>query len=134
MARIAGRNARMYVAIASGGSAEPIPFITSFGIKSTAGRYDVTALGDTGHSYVQGLPDAQGDWKGFYDSATAQLYTASTDGIARKVYFYSDIVSSPAQYWYGTVFLDFNVDFSVDAAAPISGTWASSAGSLTKVG
>lgn len=132
MARIAGRNARMYVAITSGGTAELIPYIKSFSIKSATDRYDVTAQGDTGKAYVAGLPDAQGDWSGFYDTATAQLFTASQDGVARRVYMYPDI-TSPGTYWFTTAFFDFNIENSVDAASPINGTWAA-ATSLAKVG
>lgn len=132
MAKIAGRNARVYVAIASGGSAEPIPFISSFSIKSSTDRYEVTSFGDTGKTYVAGLPDAQGDWAGFYDSSTAQLYTASQDGVARKAYFYPD-TTQPGTYWYTTAFFDFNLDNPVSGAVAINGTWAA-ATALTKVG
>ena len=132
MARISGRNARLYVNVTSGGTAEPIPYIKSFSIKGSTDRYDVTAQGDSGRVYVPGLPDAQGDWSGFYDSATAQLYTASQDGVARKVYAYPDI-NSAGTYWFTTAYFDFSAEFAVDAGAPINGTWAA-ASSLTKVG
>lgn len=132
MARIAGRNARFYVNVTSGGTAEPIPFIKSFSINGSSDRYDVTALGDTGKAYVAGLPDAQGDWAGFYDTATAQLFTAAQDGVARKVYMYPDI-NSAGTYWFTTAFFDFSAEFAADAAAPINGTWAA-ATTLAKVG
>jgi hypothetical protein len=132
VARIAGRNARLYVAVTSGGSAEPIPFLKSFSIKSATDRYEVTSFGDSGKAYVAGLPDAQGDWAGMFDNATAQLYTSSQDGVARKAYMYPDITAA-GTYWYTTAFFDFNCDVAVDGPVTISGTWAA-ASALTKVG
>ena len=131
--RIAGRNARFYVAVTSGGVAEPIPFLKSWSFKATTDRYDGTAFGDGNKTYVSGLPDAQGDVKGFYDTATAQFYTAASDGVARKVYAYPDIVSVPGQYWFGTAFLDFNSEFPVDGIATMDGSWAA-ASTFAKVG
>ena len=133
MARIAGRNARVYTAIASGGSAEPIPFINSFTIDRATDRYDVTAYGDTSKACVQGLPDAKGQYTGFWDDSTQQLYTAAADGISRKTYVYSDIVNNVTKYWYGNVFWDTSESFPVAGAASISGSWAAD-GTWTKVG
>ena len=133
MPRIAGRNARMYVGITSGGTAEPVPFIRQFTIAAATDRFEVTAFGDTTKTYVAGLPDATGDWSGFYDNQTAQLYTAAQDGVARRTYMYPDIVSSPNQYWFGTAFFDFSADFAVDGAGSVSGSWAA-ASSFSKVG
>lgn len=120
----AGRFARVYSAIASGGVAVPIPFISAWTIDSESERYDVTSQGDTSKSYVQGLPDAKGTWKGFHDNATAQLYTASQDGISRPTYFYPDLQNTPTKYWYGRVFWSFSAEFDVAGAGSVSGTWA----------
>jgi len=122
--RVTGRNARFYMAIASGGSAEPIPFIKGWGIKASSERYDVTAQGDSGKTYVAGLPDAQGDLDGFFDTATNQTYTAARDGVARKIYMYPDIVGSPTKYWFCTGFADWNVSFPTDGPATLTGSWA----------
>jgi hypothetical protein len=120
------------MAIASGGSAEPIAFISTFDANFTSERFEVTSFGDTGKAYVAGLPDAQGQFNGFYDDATAQTYTAATDGVARKFYFYP-VASVSTKYWFGTAFFDFSTSFDVGGAAAISGSWASAAG-VTKVG
>lgn len=122
--RITGRNARFYMAIASGGTAELIPFIKGWTIKAASDRFDVTAQGDTGKAYVSGLPDAQGDIEGFFDVGTNQTYTAARDGVARKIYMYPDIVGSPGHYWFTTGFADWNVSFPTDGAATLTGTWA----------
>ena len=132
--RIAGRNGRLYASISSGGTAEPITYLTKWTADFKSDRYDVTAQGDSSHVYVAGLPDASGNYEGFYDDgaqASTQFYTAALDGVARKFYFYPS-TSSTTAYWFGTAFFDFSVEFPVDGAVPVSGSW-SSATSISRV-
>ncbi len=133
MARIAARNARLFLNQTSGGSAEPVAFISSFEINAATDRFDVTAFGDTAKAYVAGLPDASGSFNGWYDTDTNQTYTAGVDGLARKMYFYPDFTGTPGEYFFGTAFVDFAAQFDVGGAASISGTW-SAATPFSKVG
>lgn len=132
MARIAGRNAALYANITSGGTAELVAFLSSWELQAASDRFEVTAFGDTSKTYVAGLPDSSGSFSGFYDTATAQTYTAAVDGVARKVYIYPDRTNT-GQYWFGTAFLDFTVGAEVGGATTISGTW-SAATPFAKVG
>lgn len=132
MARIHGKSGRLYAAIASGGSAEPIAFLNAWSIDFSTDKADVTSFGDTNKVYVSGLPDAQGSFGGFYDNATAQLYTASQDGVSRKFYLYPDNATT-GQYWYGTALFDFSVSSGVGDAVTVSGNW-NAAGAITKIG
>ena len=132
MARIAGRNGRAYMSLTSGGTAEPVAFLNSWSLNFTSERFDVTSFGDTGKAYVAGLPDATGDLAGFYDDASAQMYTAAVDGVARKFYLYPS-TNLNTQYFFGTVFADMSIDGSVDGPVSISGSW-SAATPITKVG
>lgn len=118
--------------ILSGGTAEEVAFISSATLGSSSDRIEVTAFGDANKVYVAGLPDSTGNFAGFYDNATAQTFQAALDGVARKMYLYPDR-NVATQYWFGTVFVDFNLDLSVGGAAAISGTW-SAASNVTKVG
>lgn len=120
MARIHGRNARLYASVTSGGQAEPIAFLNQWSISFNVDNVDVTAFGDTTKVYVGGLPDASGSYSGFFDDATQQFYTAATDGVARKLYLYP-VASDTTKYFFGTALFDFSVDLSVDGAATISG-------------
>ena len=131
MARKHGRNGRLYAAITSGGTATPIAFLNSWDISFEVDNVDVTAFGDGNKVYVAGLPDASGSFAGFYDSSSAQMYTAATDGVARAFYLYPD--TGDAIYWYGTALFDFSVSSSVDGAVTISGNW-NAASAITKVG
>lgn len=132
MSRIAGRNGILYANIASGGTAEPIAFLTKFSMSFASDKIDQTAFGDTNKVYTAGLPDASGDYTGWYDTATAQLLTAAQDGVARKFYFYPS-TSSAGQYWYGTGLFDFGIDADYSGGVAISGSWAANS-TITKVG
>jgi len=132
MARIHGQRGRLYVALASGGTAEPVAFLNAWSLAAETDKVDVTAFGDANKVYVSGLPDSQGDFAGFYDDATAQTYTAATDGIARKFYLYPS-TSNNGQYWYGTALFDFKVEGGTTDAVKLSGSW-NAASAVTKIG
>lgn len=132
MAAIAGRNARLYMGITSAGVPSPIAFLNKLSFDQTTDKYDVTSFGDTNKSVVAGLPDFKGTFAGFYDNATAQMYTAALDGVARKFYIYTDTTSN-SQYWYGTAFFDFSVELDMNGTANISGNFAA-ATAITKIG
>jgi hypothetical protein len=113
-------------------SAEPLPFQVSWSINQQTDKIDVTAMGDTTKIYVAGLPDASGDFKGFYDDATAQTYTAAVDGLPRKFYLYPS-TSLSTQYFFGTILPDFSVSSDVNGAVEVSASW-SAATAIVKVG
>jgi hypothetical protein len=121
--RIHGRNGIMYVGIASGAAASPVAFLSDWSIDFTVDKVDVTAMGDTNKTYVAGLPDAAGDFAGWYDDATSQTYIASRDGVARNFYLYPNITQDPIQYFFGTMFPDFSVSGGVSKAVDVKGTW-----------
>ena len=122
MARIHGRNGICYMGIASGAAASPVAFLSDWSINMTVDKVDVVAMGDQNHIYVAGLPDASGDFSGFYDDATSQTYISATDGVARNFYLYPN-TSTPFQYFFGTVLPDFAVTGGVTAAVAIKSTW-----------
>lgn len=132
MARIHGRKGRLYAGVASGGTAEPIAFLSRWSLDSSVDFPDVTAFGDGSRTYLAGLPDASGSFTGFYDDASAQLYTASTDGVARKVYLYPT-TDATGTYWFGTAFFDNTVETPVDGAVTVSGNFRA-ATTFLKVG
>ena len=133
MGRLHGRRGRVYLGIASDtATAEPLPFIATWSLNFATDKQDVTAMGDDNKVYVAGLPDASGDFAGFYDDATAQTYTAATDGLARKFYLYPNS-SVSTKYFFGTILPDFSANAGVSAAAAISASW-NAASTITKVG
>lgn len=133
MSRIAGRNGRLYAGlIGSTAVAESIAFLNTFTLEFTTDDIEVTAFGDTNKTYVAGLPDVKGSYAGFFDDATAQLYTAALDGVARRFYLYPNN-TNVGQYWFGTATFDFSVDGSVSDAVKISGNFTA-ASTVAKIG
>lgn len=126
MARIHGKSGMVYMAIASGGTAQPVAFLTDYNINFTVDQPEVTAFGDANKIYVSGLPDASGDFSGFYDDATRQMYTAARDGIARAMYLYPSLTLDPNMYWFGNVLPDFAVSGGIAAAVSIKSNWKAS--------
>lgn len=133
MARIHGRRGRVYMGLASDtAAAEPVAFLKSWSINFATDKVDVTAFGDNNKIYVSGLPDASGEFAGWYDDATVQTYTAAVDGLARRFYLYPSTLTN-TQYFWGTVLPDFSVSTAVDGAVEISASW-NAASTVTKTG
>lgn len=80
---------------------------------------------DTNKVVVAGLPDASGEFGGFFDDASNNLYAAATDGLDRAFYLYATS-NNTANYWYGRIFVDASFNASVDGAVEMTGTWAAS--------
>ena len=134
MARVHGRFGRIYIGIANDtASAEPLPFTATWSVAFSTDNAEVTALGDTTKTYVAGLPDATGSFSGFLDTATAQTYTAASDGLARRFYLYPSTPSTAGPYWFGTVLADFNAEGDVGDSVKFSGDW-SAASAIAKIG
>lgn len=132
MARIHGRNGICYIGATSGDDASPMAYLSDWTISFTVDKQDVTAMGDANKVYVAGLPDAEGDFSGFYDNATDQTYTAATDGLPRNFYLYPS-TSLTTQYFFGTILPDFEVSGGVGDAVKIKSKWNANS-TIAKVG
>ena len=134
MARNHGRRGRLYVGIASdSASAEAVAYLSKWSVAFSTDNVDVTANGDSNKTYVAGLPDASGSFSGFYDDASAQTYTAATDGLARRFYLYPTTPSNTGPYWFGTALFDFNAEADVSGAVTVSGDFQA-ASAVAKIG
>lgn len=123
MTRIHGRRGRIYLGIADDTAvATPLPFFATWSINFNVDKAEVTAMGDSNKIYVSGLPDASGQFAGFYDDATAQTYTAATDGLPRKFYLYPSTLTN-TQYFWGTILPDISIDGGVGDAVKVSSSW-----------
>lgn len=123
MARLAGDNGRVYMAIASGGTPEPLPFIAKYTLSFKNDKYDVTAMGDQQKFYVGGLRDASGSFSGWYDDSTNQTYTAAVDGAPRKFYLYPNQADT-TKYFHGNIIVDMSIDGGVGGGIAMSADWA----------
>lgn len=136
MARIAARNARVYIGPTNGAAAVPLPFTSEITIDSSVDKIDVTAHGDTNKVYVTGLPNFEGTLSAFYDDsatgATDALWAASRDGLSRKTYIYPT-TGDTSKYWYGDMLFDFSASFGVADSGTISGSFVA-AGNVGRAG
>ena len=126
MARIHGKGGMVYVGITSAGAASPIAYLSDWTINFAVDQPEVTAFGDLNKIYVSGLPDASGDFSGFFDDASQQLYTAARDGIARPMYLYPSLTADPNLYWFGRILPDFSVTGGIGAPVSIKSGWKAS--------
>lgn len=124
MGRRSGRNGRVFIDVAGGGSAARLPFVAKWSISASTDQLDVTAMDDDNKTYVSDIPDASGDFSGYFDDATNQTYTAAVDGLARKFYLYPDFVNVVGTYFFGTVNVDFSADGGVGQGVNFSAKWS----------
>lgn len=123
----------VYLALTSGAAAQPLAFVSDWTVNFTVAKVDVTALGDTNLVWAAGLPDATGDFTGFFDTATAQTYQAAVDGQPRNFYLYPTLLAvnggpgnatvSSGTYFFGTILPDFSTAGGVAAAVTMKSSW-----------
>ena len=127
ISRIHGRYGLVYLGILTSSAASPLAFVADWTINFTVAKVDVTALGDANLVWVAGLPDASGDFSGFYDTSTGQTYAAAIDGLARNFYLYPSLLglegANPGQYYFGTILPDFSSAGGVAAAVTFKSSW-----------
>lgn len=132
MAKIAGRNAAIYVGVTTSAQASPLTYQNSWSMSFETEKIDVTSFGNTTKEYVAGIADASGEFSGFYDDASNQTLTAALDGLSRKFYLYPN-TNTATQYFFGTIFPDMSVNADVDGAVEVSASW-NAATPIAKVG
>ena len=123
MSRHHGRNGSIYLSVTNGALPSPCAFQASWSLNKVVDKDDVTAFGDANKTYVAGLPDASGDFAGYWDDQTAQTYTAATDGLSRNMYLYPDIQNSATVYFFGAVLPDWSIDGAVGGGVNFKSSW-----------
>lgn len=125
MSRHHGRNARLYVGIASDtAEAEPLAYCSKWRFDIVTESVEMTANGDTNKVYVSRRPEISGAFNGFVDVDSAQTYTAACDGLARRFYLYPTTPNPGVySYFYGTAVFDFKADAAVDGPVAVQGGW-----------
>lgn len=123
MARKAGRQSRLYIALTDSGSASPVSSTRSWSIDSQRDTIDATCQGDTSKVTLLGLPGGSGSFTGvFDDTATGAAFAASIDGLSRQVYGYFDSANS-GQYFYCTALFSAGVSADVNGLCEVNGSW-----------
>lgn len=123
MAAYAGRKGVIYMSTTGSGTASSVIKLNQWTINRTTDKIEVTAFGDSNKTYVQGLPDLQGTFSGFWDETEAKPFTGATSADGVKLYLYPSS-DAPTKYWYGPAWLDLSMDTGVSSAVTISGSFA----------
>lgn len=124
MARYHGKKGVLYMSATGSGTAVLVGNLTEWSINMSTDKVDVTAFGDTNKTYVQGLKDVKGSFKGWFDdSASKALFDAadSADGVKMYIYPSSD---AAGRYFYGSAYIDCSIAGAVAAGVSVSGSFA----------
>lgn len=132
MARIAGRNGALLIALDTASTAlTTISFLRDWSINFTSDQIDVTAMQDSNKTYVGGLSDATGSVSGFLDAATTNnTFEAALDGESRTFRLYPD-ADTTTSYYSGAAIWDFSLSAAVDGAVEFSANF-SATGAVTR--
>jgi hypothetical protein len=126
MARYHGKAGIVYASTSGSGTATNVASLTEWSINATTDKVETTAFTDTSKNYVQGLPDAQGSFSGFWDDSESKVFAGSRSADGVKLYLYPS-KDAPTKYAYGTAWLDFSLNTSVSDAVKMTGNWSAKA-------
>jgi predicted secreted protein len=125
MARIAGRNGALLIALDTASTAyTTISFLRDWSISFTSDQIDVTSMADSNKVYVGGLSDATGSVSGFLDAATTNnTFEAALDGESRSFKLYPDAATTTS-FYSGAAIWDFSLTSAVDGAVEFSANFS----------
>ena len=104
MASIHGKAAILYLG-AAGAAAINIGEQIDWSLDFDMTTADVSPLNTTWKAFVKGLQGYSGTFNGNFDTASQQLWLASTSTVAEKFYLYPQGSAVPTSYYYGTVWV-----------------------------
>jgi hypothetical protein len=121
MARYHGKKGRLYVSTSGAGVASPVGSLSNWSLDFKTDKAETTSFGDVNKTYVQGLPDVQIQFDGFFDDTTlANLYTSSQSSDGVRAYLYPS--TDALLYFYGPAWLDLSFSTPVGDAIKLSGS------------
>jgi hypothetical protein len=113
----------VYLSTTGAGTASAVLKVTEWTLDQSTDKYDVTSFGDANKTYVQGLKDVKGTFKGFFDDTETKIFTGADSADGVKLYLYPSSDAS-GKYWYGPAWLDASISVSVSGVVSISGSYA----------
>lgn len=123
MSAYPGRKGVVYISTTLGGTATNVIKLNKWTWNRQTDKIEVTAFGDTNKTYVQGLPDVQGSFSGFWDDTETKPFTAAASSDGCKMYLYPSS-DAPTKFASGTAWLDCSIDIDVNGAATITANFA----------
>lgn len=123
MTAYSGRNGAVYASTTGSGTATPVLQLTDWSLNRATDKQETTAFGATNKTYVQGLPDVSGDFKGFWNDADTVLATAASSSDGCKLYIYPSTTAG-TKYAYGPAWLNISYAGSVNGVVSVSGSFS----------
>lgn len=123
--KLYGTNGAIYLGGAKGSGGVKVAVKTEWALQRNRDYVDATSFGESNKTYLAGLPNVQGSFSGFYDTAGDLLFQAATSG-ATQVYLYADDGTTPKLVANGPAFIDASVTVSNSDAARITGEFRAS--------
>lgn len=117
-----GKKSQIYISTSGAGTAAYVPFIADWTLDKSTDTVEVSAMGDTNKSFVQGLPNCQGTFSGFFDSAQDNLFDAAESSTPVKMYIYPSS-DAPTIYHYGTAWVSASMASGISAAVTVTGSF-----------
>lgn len=123
MARLGGNQGRLLVAISQGGTPEPVAYLTKWQATFHHDLLDASSMDDHNKVYLRDIGAGTGNFNGWYDDVSAQLYAAAVDGVGRRFYLYPSLTEN-TRYWFGSGLFDFSVQGGNGEIIAVNGAWA----------
>lgn len=117
-----GKKSVIYMSTTGAGTAANVPFFAEWTLDRSTDTVEVTSFGDTNKVFVQGLPNCNGTFSGFFDSAQDTLFDAGESTTPVKMYIYPSADASSI-YHYGTAWVSASMAAGVSGAVTISGSF-----------
>src|SRR4026208_2574156 len=118
MAVYPGRKGVIYLSTTGTGNATNVIKLNAWTLNKATDKIEVTAFGDANKTYVQGLPDIQGTFSGFWDDTASTPVAAAAPADGCKLYLYPS-ADAPSKFHSGPAWLDVSIDTSVSGAVSI---------------
>jgi hypothetical protein len=122
MAVYHGRKGVVYVSTTGSGNASIVLSLTDWSLDMSTDTVETTSFGSSNKEYVQGLPDINGSFSGFWNDAEDKLFTASSSSDGCKIYLYPSS-DAPTKYFYGPAWLSVSVSTAVGDAVKVTGNF-----------
>ena len=122
MAVYHGRRGVVYISTTGAGAASLVLSLTDWSLDMATDTVEVTSFGDVNKTYVQGLPDINGSFSGFWNDAEDKLFTAAASSDGCRIYLYPS-ADAAAKYFYGPAWLSVSVNTAVGDAVKVTGNF-----------
>jgi hypothetical protein len=122
MAVYHGRRGVVYISTTGAGAASLVLSLTDWSLDMATDTVEVTSFGDVNKTYVQGLPDINGSFSGFWNDAEDKLFTAAASSDGCRIYLYPS-ADAAAKYFYGPAWLSVSVSTAVGDAVKVTGNF-----------